>query len=319
MNKLGAMQIFVRVAEAGSFSAVAEQMQLARSVITRQIAALEKQLGVKLITRSTRRLALTTAGATYLEKCRVILNLVDAAEEDISEDRGEVRGRIKLGLPLIFGVQVLGPAILDFADKYRDIELSLDLSDERSNLIEEGLDLTIRITSSLQSGDIVRRLGNCRLLTLASPEYLARNGSPKHPSDLRHHECLLYAGVSTPSSWAYIENGRELRVPVRGRLVANNGVLLVEACMRGLGVAMQPDFIAATYVERGMLKELLREFTPESLGVYAILPSNRYVPYRIRALIEHLSEFLSGSRKTPSEKTPLKREDRKVRRAAKSR
>lgn len=316
MNKLVAMQIFVRVAEAGSFSAVAEQMQWARSVVTRQVAALEKQLGVKLITRSTRRLSLTTAGAAYLEKCRVILNLVDAAEEGLSEDRGEVRGRIKLGLPLIFGVQVLGPAILDFADQYPDVELVLDLSDERSNLIEEGLDLTIRVTTSLQSGDIARRLGSCRLLTLASTEYLARHGHPKHPSELRHHECLLYAGLSTPSSWAFIENGRELRVPVRGRIVANNGVLLVEACVRGLGVAMQPDFVAATYVERGILKELLRNYTPESLGVYAILSSNRYVPYRIRALIEHLARFLSGGQETPPEKKRLKRVHRKGRKAA---
>lgn len=302
MNKLSAMQMFTRVAEAGSFSAVAEQMQLARSVVTRQIAALEKQLGVKLITRSTRRLSLTTAGAAYLEKCRVILNLVDAAEEGLSEDSGEVRGRIRLGLPLIFGVQVLGPALLGFADQYRDVELALDLSDERSNLVEEGLDLSIRITSALQSGDIARRLGSCRLLALASPEYLARHGSPKHPSDLRHHECLLYAGGSTPSSWVFMENGRELRVPVRGRIVANNGVLLAEACMRGLGVAMQPDFVAATYVERGALKEILREFTPESLGIYAILPSNRYVPSRIRALIEHLAKFLSDRREAVPER-----------------
>ena len=296
MNKLNAMQTFVRVAETGSFSAVAEQLQVARSVVTRQVAALERELGVKLITRSTRRLALTTAGAAYLEKCRVILNLVDAAETGLAEEKADLRGLIRLGLPLSFGLQVLGPALLDFAQQHPHVELILDLSDERSNLIEEGLDLSIRVTSSLQPGDVVRQLGACRLMTLASPNYLAQHGVPRHPSELRHHECLIYASDPTPASWTYRQGDREHRVPVRGHISANNGVLLAEACVRGMGVARQPDFIATPYLERGELREILEDFEITPLGVYAVLPGNRYVSHRVRVLIEYLAASLMAPR-----------------------
>ncbi|MFM8823064.1 MAG: LysR family transcriptional regulator [Limnohabitans sp.] len=159
MDKFNAMQVFVRVAEAGSFTAVANQQNVARSMITRQIAGLEKQLGSKLIVRSTRSLTLTTAGAAYLERCRVILNMVDAAENSLSEEKVEPRGRIRLGLPLSFGLQRLMPQLTEFSRLHPHIQLSMDFSDRRSNLIEEGIDVSIRITANLDASDIVRQLG----------------------------------------------------------------------------------------------------------------------------------------------------------------
>jgi DNA-binding transcriptional LysR family regulator len=295
MDKLDAMQTFVRVAEAGSFIAVANQLQVARSVVTRQIAALEKHLGAKLITRSTRSLTLTAAGSAYLEKCRVILNMVDAAESSLAEEKAVPRGRIRLGLPLTYGLQELMPALLDFARDQPFIELIMDLSDQRANLIEEGLDLAIRITAELQPGDIVRKLGQCQLLTLASPDYLAQHGEPRHPTDLRHHECLIYASDSATTTWAYREGTSSLQVPVRGRIVANNGSALTEAAARGMGITREPDFIAAPYLAQGRVKTVLQGFETPPLGIYAVLPSNRYIPHRVSALIEHLAQAL----KTP--------------------
>ena len=295
MDKLDAMQIFVRVAEAGSFIAVANQLQVARSVVTRQVAALEKHLGTKLITRSTRSLTLTTAGSAYLEKCRVILNMVDAAESSLAEEKAVPRGRIRLGLPLSYGLQELMPVLLDFAQDQPFIELIMDLSDQRANLVEEGLDLSIRITADLQPGDIVRRLGQCQLLTLASPGYIAQHGQPRHPAELRHHDCLIYASDSGASTWAYREQGQTLQVPVRGRIVANNGNALTEAAARGMGITRQPDFIAAPYLARGQVQVLLPEFALAPLGIYAVLPSNRYIPHRVSALIEHLSRHLASA------------------------
>src|SRR5574343_797749 len=229
MDKLVLFRSFVRVAEAGSFIAVAHQLQVARSVVTRQVAALEKHLGTKLITRSTRSLTLTAAGSAYLEKCRLILNMVDAAESSLAEEKSVPRGRIRLGLPLTYGLQELMPALLDFAQAQPFIELSMDLSDQRANLVEEGLDLSVRITADVQPGDIVRKLGECQLLTLASPAYLAQHGEPRHPSDLRQHECLIYASDTAVSTWPYRDKGQTLQVPVRGRIVANNGAALTEA------------------------------------------------------------------------------------------
>ena len=173
MDKLNAMQLFMRVAETGSFTAVADQLDVARSVVTRQISALEKQLGIKLMTRSTRSLTLTTAGSAYLEKCRVILNMVDAAESSLLEEKTEPRGRIRLGLPLSFGLQRLMPALTEFAKQQPHIQLAMDFSDRRANLIEEGIDLSIRITANLDQSDIVRKLGTCRLMTIASPSSAA--------------------------------------------------------------------------------------------------------------------------------------------------
>jgi DNA-binding transcriptional LysR family regulator len=292
MDKLNAMQTFVRVAEAGSFTAVADQLQVARSVVTRQIAALEKQLRVKLITRSTRSLTLTAAGAAYLEKCRVILNMVDAAEAGLDEEKAVPRGRIRLGLPLSFGLQRLMPALLAFAKAQPHIELMMDFSDQRANLIEEGIDLSIRITADLQPGDIVRHLGDCRLLTLASPAYLSAHGQPLHPAQLRHHECLIYSMTMNAATWAYAEAGQVSAFAVRGRIRSNNGVALTQAAAEGLGITRQPDFIAEPFLARGEVVELLQDFAPPPLGIYAVLPSNRYIPHRVNVLIDHLAQSL---------------------------
>jgi DNA-binding transcriptional LysR family regulator len=293
MNQLEAMRIFMRVAQANSFIAVANQMQVARSVITRQIAALEKHLGTKLMTRSTRSLKLTAAGAVYLEQCRDILDRVEAAESSLAADTTAPRGRIRLGLPVSFGLQVLMPALLDFATQHPLIDLSLDMSDQQANLIEDGLDLTIRITPKLAPGAIQRKLGRCRLLTFAAPAYLQRHGEPQHPTDLVQHECLIYANPGALNTWAYQEGPHTLEIAVRGRIMANNGVALTQAAARGMGIARQPDFIAAPYLAQGDVKTVLSEFEAAPLGIYAVLPSHRYLPHRVSALIEFLAKTLN--------------------------
>jgi DNA-binding transcriptional LysR family regulator len=294
MDKLNAMQIFLRVAEAGSFTAVADQLQVDRSAITRQISALEKHLAVKLITRSTRSLTLTPAGSAYLEKCRLILNLVDATESSLTEESALVRGRIRLGLPLSFGRERLLPAILEFMRLQPKLELLLTMSDQRSNLIEEGLDLAIRVTNDLQPSDIVRKLGQCRLVTVASPAYLAEHGGPQHPDDLRHHECLLYSSSSTAAQWPYSIDGQVKTVAVRGRLAANNGLALLTANAAGMGISLQPDFLVEPFLARQQLVEILAGFAPPPLGIYAVLPSNRYIPQRVALLIDFLGKSLKA-------------------------
>lgn len=292
MDKLNAMQVFVRVAEAGSFTAVANQENVVRSMITRQIASLEKQLGSKLIIRSTRSLTLTTAGAAYLERCRVILNMVDAAESSLSEEKVEPRGRIRLGLPLSFGLQRLMPSLAEFSKLHPHIQLSMDFSDRRANLIEEGIDVSIRITGDLDPSDIVRKLGTCKILTLASPQYLAQHGTPRHPRELQNHECLAYAMDMKPANWIYDVNGANFNVPIRGRLMANNGEALMQATAAGIGITRQPDFIAQPFLNSAEVVEVLKKFAIAPLGIYAVLPSNRYIPHRVSVLIEYLSEAL---------------------------
>lgn len=293
MDRFDAMRLFVRVAELGSFSAVALQAGVARSVVTRQIAALETYLGVKLMARSTRRLALTSAGSAYLEKCRVILNLVEAAEADVAAERLTPRGNVRISLPLSFGIRRLAPLLLDFSQRHPEVSLDMDYSDRRINLIEEGIDLAIRITRRLEPGDVARKIGTGRMLVVAAPEYLARHGRPQHPAELAHHECLGYASVGTPMPWQFMIDGQLESFPVRSRINANNGDVLTEAAAQGLGITLQPDFIVASYLDAGRVEQILADFAVPELGIYAMLPSNRHVPHRVRVLMDALAAALA--------------------------
>lgn len=296
MDRLDAMHLFLRVAELGSFSAVAQQLGLARSVVTRQIAALETHLGVKLMVRSTRRLALTSAGTAYLEKCRVILNLVEAAETDVAEERLTPRGNIRISLPLSFGIKRLAPLLLDFSQRYPEVSLEMDYTDRRVKLIEEGFDLSIRITRRLEPGDVARKIGTGRMWVVASPEYLARHGRPQHPAELVHHECLGYTASREIQSMQFMVDGQLKSFSLRSRINANNGEVLTEAAAQGLGITMQPDFIADGFIAAGRVEPILLDFPIPELGIYAMLSSNQHVPYRVRVLMDFLASALMPNR-----------------------
>ena len=293
MDRLDAMQLFVRVAELGSFSGAAQQLGVARSVVTRQIAGLEAHLGVKLMARSTRRLTLTSAGTAYLEKCRVILNLVEAAEIGVAEERQTPRGNIRISLPLSFGLKRLAPLLLDFSQRYPEVALDMDYSDRRVNLIEEGIDLSIRVTRRLDAGDVARRIGTSRMRVLASPDYLSRHGQPAHPAELAHHVCLGYTNAGAATTWQFVVDGQLENFPIRSRINANNGDVLTEAAAQGLGIACQPDFIAGSFIADGRVIEILADYPGPELGIYAMLPSNRHVPHRVRVLMDFLAAQLA--------------------------
>lgn len=287
------MRQFVRVAELGSFSAAAQQLDLARSAVTRQIAGLEAHLGVKLMARSTRRLTLTSAGAAYLEKCRVILNLVESAETDIAAERQMPRGHIRIALPLSFGLKRVAPLLLDFAAAYPEVSLEMDYSDRRMNLIEEGIDLSIRITTQLAPGDVARKLGTSRMKVVAAPDYLARHGRPEKPEDLPQHEFLAYTLAGT-AGVRFLIDGQVRDIALRSRLSASNGGVLIEAAARGMGITCHPDFIVDEAIAAGRLVEILEAFPKPELGIHALLPSNRHVPHRVRVLMDWLAERLAA-------------------------
>jgi DNA-binding transcriptional LysR family regulator len=289
MDRLDAMRLFVRVAELGNFSAAAQQLGVDRSAVTRQVAGLEERLGIRLMARSTRRLSLTAAGAQYLEKCRVILNLVEDAETGLAAEGSAPRGPVHLTVPLSFGRRYLSPCLLDFARNNPEVQLSVDYADRRSKLIEEGIDLAVRITSRLEPTDVARRLSASRMRVIAAPAYLARHGAPRSPSELVHHECLAYSGAARPEQWEFSREGRVERVSISARLQANNGDALLEAVQAGFGVSCAPDFLCADALAQGTVVPLLEDYAAPLLGIYAVLPGNRHVPHRVRLLIEHLA------------------------------
>ncbi len=293
MDRLLAMHLFVRVAELSSFSAVAQQMGLARSAVTRQIAALERHLGTKLMVRSTRRLMLTSEGAAYLEKCRVILNLVEAAETEVAEKRQTPRGMIRISLPLTYGLMRVAPLLMEFARRYPEVQLDMDYTDRRVNLIEEAIDLSIRITARLGATEIARRIGTSQMSAVASPGYLAEHGTPRHPSELVHHECLSYTTTNeSKQTWSFDVKGVVTPFPIRARIHSNNGEALNDAVERGLGIALQPDFIIEKALQSGKVVTILADFALPELGIYAMLPSNRQVPHRVRVLMDYLADHL---------------------------
>lgn len=283
------MEFFVRVTEAGSFTAAAERLDVARSVVTRQIAALEAHLGVKLIARSTRRLNLTSAGTAYLEKCREILDLVGAAEGELAGTNRMPRGLIRLSLPLSFGIRHITPLLSDFLAAYPDVNLDIDFNDRVVNLIESGVDLAIRIPERLEPTQVARRLSVSRMVTVASPDYLKRHGTPAHPDELGQHQCLGYTGTQR-TSWPYRIDEELQWIAVRSRLQANNGDALLDASIRGLGICYTPTFLASTAIKAGSLKVILANFPAPEMGIYAVFPGNRYIPHRVRVLVDYLAE-----------------------------
>jgi len=246
--------------------------------------------------RSTRRLSLTSAGSSYLEKCRVILELVEEAEAGMMEERLTPRGPLRVSLPLSYGLRRLVPLLLEFSETYPEISLAMDFSDRQLNQIEEGIDLSIRITAQPEAGEIVRRLGSTRLIAVAAPDYLAEHGRPIHPSQLAGHACLGYSPQVNNRPWTFLVDGQLQTFQLPWRLQANNGDALTEAAVQGLGVSVQPDFIVADDLAAEKLEAVLEAFAPPPLGVYAVLASNRYVPHRVRVLIEFLASRLAEVR-----------------------
>lgn len=300
MDRIEAMRIFVRVAERGSFAAVARQADVARSAITRQIAALEKHLGVRLLSRSTRRLALTAAGDAYLVRCREILALVDAAESGVANERAVPEGRLRVGLPLGFGVHRLAPLLLGFAAAHPRVQLELDFSDRRLDLVEQGYDLAIRVTTRLSPDTVARKLGSARMVVVASPAYLAKAGRPTHPSQLVTHAALTYQGEESRHAWRFTSGGEVTAFPVTSRFCASDGEVLARAAAAGLGIARLPDFLVRDGLASGALEAVLDRFASPPLGIHALLPGRGPVPLRVRLLLEHIAAGLAAERSRPS-------------------
>lgn len=291
MDRLHAMQLFVRVAELGSFAAVASQLGVAPSVVTRQVAALEMHLGCKLMERSTRRLRLTSAGTAYLERCRVILNLVEVAETGIAEEHQTPRGHVRVSMPLAYGIKRVVPILLEFAHLHAEVSLDMAFSDRVQNLIEEGIDLSIRIATQLAPGDVARKLGASRMKLVAAPNYLARRGRPQTPAELSHHECIGYT-YSPIGTLQFVIDQSLVNVSFRSRVNANNGTVLAEAAALGLGIACGPDFIVDDFIRSGRVEHILTEYEMPELNIYTVLPSNRQIPHRVRVLMDFLVERL---------------------------
>jgi DNA-binding transcriptional LysR family regulator len=284
------MQVFVRVAALGSFSAAARALDLSQTMVTKHIAAIEDRLGVKLLHRSTRKLVLTEGGRSYLAACERILAEIEEAEASTSLDRVEPRGLLRLNVPLTFGFRQIAPALAAFSRLYPAVTVDLGLADRYVDLIEEGWDLAIRIGRLKDSSLVARRLAPCRTLVCAAPSYLAAHGAPRSLEDLAAHNCLGYTLPSAIGAqrWAFGPEG-DIVVPVQGNLRANNGDALLAAALAGQGLIYQPTFLVGDGLRDGSLVQVLGDHPTLDLGVHAVLASGRQAPAKVRAFVEFLA------------------------------
>lgn len=288
MNEFEAMKNFVRVVEAGSISKAADQLDLAKSGVSRRLADLEDRLGVRLLNRTTRRSSLTEAGAAYYQGAVRLLADVAELNSAAAGSRASLSGALRLSVPLSFGLRHLSPAIDEFMKANPDLFIKIDFSDRQVDLVGEGIDLAIRIAELGDSVLQARRICPVRLLLCASPGYLAEHGMPRSPDQLKQHRLLQYdIGTAAPLRLED-EEGKRYTVQKRPRVVANNGDFLSDMAVAGHGIILTPSFISWRAIASGELVQVLPGFRPRHLSAYAVYPPTRYLSRRARIFIDFL-------------------------------
>lgn len=292
MDRVTSMRVFVQAATAGSLSAAGRHLGMSPAMATKHVNALEARLGVKLFHRTTRRLSLTEAGANYLEACQRILPEIDAAEAEAASQRIKATGLLRMNIPLSFGVRYVAPLLAEFNQRHPEVVVELGLSDAQLDLISGNWDLAIRIGHLADSNLQTRQLGDSCMQVCAAPAYLERRGIPRTVNDLTHHNCLSYVMSSTQGRkyWVFGEKG-DIRVPVSGDLLADNGDALVTAAIGGQGIIYQPHFILDEALKRGDLVELTLDKPAVKLGgIHVLYPPDRRPPAKVRVMIDYLAE-----------------------------
>ncbi len=298
MDKFGAMRLYRRVVERGSFSAAARDLGLSNAAASKQVAALEAALGSRLLNRTTRRLAPTEAGRAYYERVVRLLDDLAEIEDAVGQLAAAPRGRLRVNAPMSFGLSDLAPLLPAFLERCPDIAIDLVMNDRRVDLIEDGFDVALRIAAELDDSSLLaRRIGQVGQLLCAAPSYLDRHGAPATPADLADHDCLLYSLARPLDELRFVTaDGGEQRVKVRGRLHANNGDALRPAAVAGLGLWPTPDFLAAEALASGRLVSLsLGPWRlPDSMLVALYAPGHHLSP-KVRVFIDYLVETLGKS------------------------
>jgi DNA-binding transcriptional LysR family regulator len=296
MDKLVAMNTFVRIVEKGSLTAAAEALETSLPSVVRTLAALERDLGVRLLNRTTRRLHLTDDGAHYLERCRAILSAMQDADAALTSRRAEPHGRLAVTASVLFGRRYVGPIVNDFLRRYPQVSADLMFLDRIVNLVEEGMDVGVRIGHLADSSLIAVPVGKVRRGVFASPEYLKRHGTPRTPADLRSHACVRHTGFALRGDWHFKVGRRSVSVPINTAVSCNDIDSSLQACLSGVGVGMFLSYQTAPYREARKLKYVLEEFEPEPIPVHVVYPQTRLVSSKVRAFVD---ECVSKLRQVP--------------------
>ncbi|MEM7171303.1 MAG: LysR family transcriptional regulator [Pseudomonadota bacterium] len=294
MDQFLAMKVFVAVVDEESFGAAAKKLNLSRTAVSKNVMDLEAHLKARLMNRTTRRQSLTGTGYAYYQRAKFILNEIEEADAEATNQSRTPHGLLRVNAPMSFGILRIAPYLKAYLDRYPGVDIELTLNDRVVDLVDEGYDLAIRIGVLADSSLIARRIASSELLVCAAPAYLETQGIPEWPSDLAAHQCLTYSYLDRPDRWRFSRGSEDLTVRITPRLISNNGDALLTAAASSLGIILQPSFIVEAALEDGRLQRILAEFDAGELGIYAVYPSNRLISARVRTFIDYLRGCFAG-------------------------
>jgi len=292
IRDLDALKTFATIATLGSYARASDKLGISRTIASKRVSGLETELGVKLINRTTRTMSLTEAGRKLHVMADTLFGLLDSAEEDIRSGAAAPRGVLRINAPMSFGIRHLGPIVDQFLMRYPEVEIELMLDDRIVNIVEEGFDVAIRIRRLEDSSLLAKRLAPAHMVLCATPAYLDRRGEPQTPAELDRHECLVYDYLARQGVWSFEREGEQADVRISGRLRGNNGDVLLQAALDGLGIILAPTFMAHEALRSGALKPILCDWRALDAGIYAVMPPGRIDVRRVRAFVDHLGESL---------------------------
>jgi len=295
MESLGDIAVFVQVVRSGSFTAAAEKLGMSKSAVSKYVTRLEDRLGARLLNRTTRRLSLTEGGRSFYERSHKALDEIEEAEAELSRLQDEPRGELRLSSPMSFGILHIAPLLPGFQARYPELNVDMVLDDRQTDLVDEGFDLAIRIGELPDSSLVARRLGPCRHVLCASPEYLARHGVPQSPEELSDHPALTYRYQDSPAEWHLLSSdGVHHQVSIHSRLQMNNSLALREALLQGAGVTLTPTFIVGADIRAGRLRAVLSDYKALEVSIYAVYPQRKHLSPKVRAFVDFLSQQIQN-------------------------
>jgi len=296
MDRFQEMQAFVAVVEAGSFVGATEYLPVSKAALSRQVANMEARLGARLLNRTTRRLSLTEDGEIFYARCRTLLGELEEAEAEVSARSGQAVGLLRVNAPVTFGILHLADLWSGFRARHPQVNLDITLSDRVVDLVEEGYDLAIRIARLPSSTLISRRLSATRLVLGAAPEYVRRNGAPRHPAELADHPVWAYSYFAGGDEWPFEGPDGPVSGRIRPVVRSNSGDTCRAGALQGQCIVLQPSFLVGADLAAGRLVELMPEYRSLELGIYALYPSRRHVAAKVRLLVDYLVEAFRGER-----------------------
>jgi DNA-binding transcriptional LysR family regulator len=298
MDSLDGLKTVIAVVETGSFTIASERLMISKALVSKYVGEVEEKLGVRLFNRTTRRLALTEAGKTYYDRALPLLEEYEELLDSVTGDQSTPKGKLKISVPVTFGEMQLSPVINKFITTYPDIQVNIQLTDRRIDMLEEGVDVVIRIGGVDDSNMVARQINTYPLVLCASPAYLKQHGYPNIPNDITRHACIIDSNFRIGKQWPLVSpNGTVETIEVTSKIAANSPRAVMEIAKSGGGIALIPRFIVAETIAQGLLVEVLPSYSTLEFGLFAIFPHRRYLSKKIRCFIDFLIDEFSSNLK----------------------